>query len=32
MVLEHMVQTVQTFVRGAAQHDDVTALVIKYAG
>jgi phosphoserine phosphatase RsbU/P len=31
-ILEHMVQAVQTFARGAAQHDDVTALVIKYAG
>jgi serine phosphatase RsbU (regulator of sigma subunit) len=32
MILEHIVAAVQTFSHGAAQHDDVTALVIKYAG
>jgi serine phosphatase RsbU (regulator of sigma subunit)/pSer/pThr/pTyr-binding forkhead associated (FHA) protein len=31
-ILERIVQDVQTFAHGAAQHDDVTALVIKYAG
>ena len=31
-ILERIVQEVQTFARGAAQHDDVTALVLKYAG
>jgi phosphoserine phosphatase RsbU/P len=31
-ILERIVSDVQTFARGTAQHDDVTALVIKYAG
>jgi sigma-B regulation protein RsbU (phosphoserine phosphatase) len=31
-ILERIVQDVQSFARGAAQHDDVTALVLKYAG
>jgi sigma-B regulation protein RsbU (phosphoserine phosphatase) len=32
VILDRIVQDVQTFARGAAQHDDVTALVIKYVG
>jgi serine phosphatase RsbU (regulator of sigma subunit)/pSer/pThr/pTyr-binding forkhead associated (FHA) protein len=31
-ILERVVQEVQAFSRGAAQHDDVTALVLKYGG
>ncbi len=31
-ILDKIVQDVETFAHGAAQHDDVTALVIKYAG
>ena len=31
-ILERIVQEVQAFAKGAAQHDDVTALVLKYAG
>jgi phosphoserine phosphatase RsbU/P len=31
-LLDRIVQDVQTFARGAPQYDDVTALVIKYAG
>jgi serine phosphatase RsbU (regulator of sigma subunit)/pSer/pThr/pTyr-binding forkhead associated (FHA) protein len=31
-LLDRVVQDVQTFARGAPQYDDVTALVIKYAG
>jgi sigma-B regulation protein RsbU (phosphoserine phosphatase) len=30
-ILDRIVAAVQTFSHGAAQHDDVTALVIKYA-
>jgi sigma-B regulation protein RsbU (phosphoserine phosphatase) len=32
IILERIVDAVQAFSHGAAQHDDVTALVIKYAG
>lgn len=32
LILERIVQEVQAFARGAAQHDDVTALVLKYGG
>lgn len=31
-ILEQIVEGVQSFARGAPQHDDVTALVLKYAG
>jgi sigma-B regulation protein RsbU (phosphoserine phosphatase) len=31
-ILQQIVDSVQTFARGAPQHDDVTALVLKYAG
>lgn len=31
-ILDEIIEAVQTFARGAAQHDDVTALVVKYAG
>jgi len=31
-ILECIVESVQSFSRGAPQHDDVTALVLKYAG
>ena len=31
-ILCRIVDAVQAFVRGAPQHDDVTALVMKYAG
>jgi sigma-B regulation protein RsbU (phosphoserine phosphatase) len=31
-ILAGIVAAVQAFARGAAQHDDVTALVVKYVG
>ena len=31
-ILEAIVEGVQTFARGAAQHDDVTAMVVKFTG
>lgn len=31
-ILNAIVRGVQTFARGAAQHDDVTAMVVKYTG
>jgi phosphoserine phosphatase RsbU/P len=31
-ILQAIVQSVQTFARGAPQHDDVTAMVVKYTG
>jgi serine phosphatase RsbU (regulator of sigma subunit) len=31
-VLDEIVNAVQTFARGAAQHDDVTAMVVKFTG
>jgi serine phosphatase RsbU (regulator of sigma subunit) len=31
-ILQAIVQGVQTFARGAAQHDDVTAMVVKFTG
>lgn len=31
-LLDEIIEAVQTFARGAAQHDDVTALVVKYVG
>ena len=31
-ILEAVVDAVKTFARGAAQHDDVTAMVVKFTG
>jgi sigma-B regulation protein RsbU (phosphoserine phosphatase) len=31
-ILNAIVEGVQTFARGAAQHDDVTAMVVKFTG
>jgi sigma-B regulation protein RsbU (phosphoserine phosphatase) len=32
VILEAIVAEVQAFARGAAQHDDVTAMVVKFTG
>jgi serine phosphatase RsbU (regulator of sigma subunit) len=32
VVLNRVVEAVQAFSRGAAQHDDVTVLILKYVG
>lgn len=32
LILNRIVEAVQTFARGAAQHDDVTVLILKYVG
>src|SRR5690606_26178304 len=31
-LLDHVIEAVQTFARGAEQYDDVTALVVRYTG
>ena len=31
-ILDAIVEAVQTFARGAAQHDDVTAMIVKFTG
>jgi sigma-B regulation protein RsbU (phosphoserine phosphatase) len=31
-ILEAVVDAVKTFAKGAAQHDDVTAMVVKFKG
>jgi sigma-B regulation protein RsbU (phosphoserine phosphatase) len=32
VILQAIVEGVQAFARGAAQHDDVTAMVVKFTG